>query len=526
MSAGIIPEGVPIRVDLIVADGSPLIIRGHVTTPTGVCPQCQQPSSRIHSHYWRSPQDLPWGAVPVRWHLACRKFWCDNPACPQTIFCERLPPGWLGVHQQRAQAVWACVTAWGWTASAADVARVATQQGLPVSADTVIRALRAAPDPPVGAVRVLGVDEWARRRGQTYATVLVDHEAQRIVDVLPDDAPETVATWLRAHPTVEVVTRDRDEAFHQAIQAGAPQARAVADRFHLCKNLSEALDRLFQRHPLPSPPSADAPTDPEPETEVRAAEVLTPGQQRREARWQTIHDRRAAGQAVSQIARDLGLDRQTVRAYAQRPAPPPRQARGRRAPPSLGPWANQLEELWDADVRTAAGLRDALQAAGFTGSLASCTRWLRARRGRQRRPAGERPPSRPISSRRWAMWCSQRWPQLRRHTTRVLSDRLQQDPIFRRAFTLTHQFHTLVTHRCARALPAWLAAAEASEIPELRRFAQGLRKDLPAVTAAATEPWSQGRTEGFNHRIKREKRLMYGRANFDLLRTRVLHRTP
>ena len=114
---------------------------------------------------------------------------------------------------------------------------------------------------------------------------------------------------------------------------------------------------------------------------------------------------------------------------------------------------------------------------------------------------------------------------MRRHTTRVLSDRLQQDPIFRRAFTFTHQFHTLVTHRCARALPAWLAAAEASEIPELRRFAQGLRKDLPAVTAAATDPWSQGRTEGFNHRIKREKRLTYGRAHFDLLRTRVLHRT-
>ncbi|MGC8487970.1 MAG: transposase family protein [Clostridia bacterium] len=200
MSVGMIPEGVPIRVNRIAADGLPLIIQGHVTTPTGVCPHCQQRSTHIHSHYWRSPQDLPWGAVPIRRHLACRKFWCDNLACPPTIFCERLPAGWLGVHQQPAQAVGACVTAWGWTASAAEVARVVTQQELPVRADTVMRALRAVPDPPVGPVRVLGVDEGARRKGHTYATILVDHEAHRLVDVLPDDAPETVAAWLQARP--------------------------------------------------------------------------------------------------------------------------------------------------------------------------------------------------------------------------------------------------------------------------------------------------------------------------------------
>ena len=136
------------------------------------------------------------------------------------------------------------------------------------------RALRAVPDPAVGPVRILGVDEWARRKGQTYATILVDHEAHRIVDVRPDDAPETVAAWLQAHPTVEVVTRDRDEAFHKAIRAGAPQAREVADRFHLCQNLSAALERLFQRHPAPSRPPVAAPTASEPEPGDRRGSII------------------------------------------------------------------------------------------------------------------------------------------------------------------------------------------------------------------------------------------------------------
>jgi len=112
-------------------------------------------------------------AQPVRWPLRCRKFWCDTPSCPQRVFCERWPIAWLRPYQQRIEAVWATITQWSWTASAADVARVATPQGLPVSADTVF-ALRAAPDPPVGDVRVVGVDEWALRKGRTYAAIVVE----------------------------------------------------------------------------------------------------------------------------------------------------------------------------------------------------------------------------------------------------------------------------------------------------------------------------------------------------------------
>ncbi|AEJ40220.1 transposase, IS204/IS1001/IS1096/IS1165 family protein [Sulfobacillus acidophilus TPY] len=147
-------------------------------------------------------------------------------------------------------------------------------------------------------------------------------------------------------------------------------------------------------------------------------------------------------------------------------------------------------------------------------------RWLVARHGTRRRPSPSRRPA-PWRPRRWAMACLRRWTTLPRATTERLSMRLQ-DPEVRRVWTLVHQFRALVTHHRERALAAWLCRAETSGIPELARFARGLRADEAAVRAAIREPWNQGRTEGLNYRIKRLMRLMYGRASFALLRSRLL----
>ena len=180
-------------------------------------------------------------------------------------------------------------------ASAADVARVATQQGLPVSADTGLRVLRAAPDPPLTDVRVVGVDEWAKQKGQTTATILVDPKRHRIVDVLPDDTPETMAACLRAHPTLQIVTRGRDEAFARAIAEGAPAAQPVADRFHLLQNLRQVLEHVFTHHGVgpmgPVPRPDDPPTRPAPDRTVRALH--------RPERWRRVQDLVQADHSLS-----------------------------------------------------------------------------------------------------------------------------------------------------------------------------------------------------------------------------------
>lgn len=588
MSAPIIPKAVPLAITVIIGDSLPVILQARMTSPTAVCPVCGCPSGRVQSHYWRTLQDLPWQAIPVRWLLACRRFWCETPTCARTIFCERLPPTWAGVRQRRTAAVWDWMTAWGWTASAADVADVATRQGLPISADTVIRALRRVPDPPVDPVRVVGVDEWAKRKGQTYATILVDQERHRIVDVLPDDRSDTVAAWLQEHPTIQVVTRDRDDAFARAIAAGAPDAMQVADRFHLLQNLRAVLERVFHRvrrpEPMAPPPAVPGPvaTPPDPEVPVppprrsrmeRRAQVQaltlqgysqtaiaarlgidrrtvrqdaaappiaigppplpgnptpdgppppdSPAHARRQAQWREIRERRVAGQSISTIARALHRDRATVRHYAQAESPPqPAPRRTRRG--SLSGWTAQLVDGWSTGTHHAQALWSLLQQDGYRGGVAPVRRWVRHHRQQLRGGLVPAPPAARLHPRRLAWCCLQRMPDWSPQTARTLLVALE-DPQVREAYTLTHLFRTLVKYRRPAALEPWIRRAEASPLPEFQRFARGLRTDLPAVTAAIREPWSQGPVEGFNCKIKRTKRLMYGRGSFDLLRTRILH---
>ena len=431
---------------------------------------------------------------------------------------------------------------------------------------------------------MVGVDEWALRKGRTYATVLVDQERHRMVDVLPDDRADTVAAWLQAHPTIQVVTRDRDEAFAKAIAAGAPDAQQVADRFHRLQNLGAVLERVFRRprpsapqsasppggppapHPDPPPPGAGrlprgerraqvhaltaagysqtaiaarlgidrhtvrqdaaappagAPAYPLPAAGDPPCPPLSAAAPRRQAQWQTIQDRVAVGASLSTIARSLHLDRATVRRYARAgapPAPPPPRTR----PGVLRGWTAALEQGWAAGEHHAQGLFRGLQQAGYQGGVGPVRRWVRRHRQHLQRAMQGRPPRARVNPRVLAWQCLQRIPDWSPQTARALR-RAVEDPTVREAYTLAHLFRTLVNYRRPAALEPWLRRAAASPRPEFQRFAHGLRHDLAAVTAAVTGPWSQGPTEGFNHKIQRTKRLGYGRAKFDLLRSRILH---
>src|SRR5579875_644736 len=238
-----------VRVDRAWWEGHTLHLAATTTRRAARCPLCHRRSKRVHSTYPRAIADLPCAGARLTVHLRARRFVCRVRWCRRRVFCERLPalvaPWGRRTTRQREHLERPGFALGG--APGAPGARQATAAGLPVSRRPLLRIVRAAPCPAAGRVRVSGVDDWANRRGRTYGTILVNLETQEAIDLLPDRTAETLATWLRQHPEVEIVSRDRGGAYADGARQGAPQARQVADRFHLVKNVTDSLERYLAR---------------------------------------------------------------------------------------------------------------------------------------------------------------------------------------------------------------------------------------------------------------------------------------
>ena len=421
---------------------------------------------------------------------------------------------------------------------------------MPTSPSTLLRRLRRCEVPALPTPRVLGVDDFALRRGRVYGTLLVDGETHRPVDLIRERTAEALRTWLQAHPGVEVITRDRSTEYSRGATEGTPTARQVADRWHLLVNLREALERVLDRLRTDiqdsllhtSPQALVSPLtiyDRERRRGTQDQIQQQASRTRRYALYAQVKALQAQGRSISQMARELNISRQTVRKYRaseQFPDYP----RGQRQTSLLDPFVTYLQERWDAGCHNTQQLWRELKAQGFSGSSRSVWQWTVLRRTpvptQTGRPPARlvnvfKPPTTPSVSQRTSVSlpASRRlvWllllPSAELDTLQQqLRAHLRQLPQIEQAFTLAHQFLALVRQRMPTVLAPWIEACRSSGIVELKAFAEGLLRDFPVIQAALELPYSNGVTEGHVNRLKTIKRMMYGRASFDLLRRRVL----
>jgi transposase len=239
----LLPEG--LEPESVLVGPSDLTVRAGVPVACARCPICKRRSERVHSQYERTVSDLPWRGVSVRLKIRARRFFCENRGCQRSIFCERLPE--VAAHARKTERLEEALTIIAFELGGEAGARLARELGLPISSDALLERIRRAPRLGAEQVKVLGVDDWAIKKGHSYGTILVDLERRRVVDLLPDRTAEALAEWLKAHPNIEMVSRDRYQPYIDGIRAGAPKAVQVADRWHLLKNLTGAVECLLER---------------------------------------------------------------------------------------------------------------------------------------------------------------------------------------------------------------------------------------------------------------------------------------
>jgi transposase len=580
----------------------------------------------------------------VRVELEVRRLICDNPICEVATFAEQVD-GVTQWRQRRTPGLRGMLERVALALAGRAGARLAAVLGAVVSRCTLLRLIRALPDPQVGQVTVLGADEFARRKGQTYATILIDMDTHRPVDVLDGRDAQALADWLIAHPGVQTVCRDRAGGYAEGVRLGAPEAQQCADRWHLYQNLCVVVDKTIRAHraDLRDCVPPDTSEHDQPPGTVKAAPIV----ERTRSRHAEIHELLAQGHNQAEVCQILGLSEGTVRKFRRAATVEELLVNGNRQPTCFQGFVPYLrkrvlqegcdnaaqlcrelrEQGYQGNVRTirryltplrdelvntdpqraslialkqtplvertrrrhveihellaqghnqtqichilglsfgtvqkfrraatadellfgdknqprhfqsfipylrkrilddgcdnAAQLCGELREQGYRGSVRTIRRYVAPLRAGLHAP--DLPPK-PPSVRDVRRWITSDPDHLTDTDKTRLGQLTARSPHLNRLAGHVTTFAKMLVHRTgARDLEGWLAAVDADDIPHLHSFANGLRRDHAAVLNGLSLPHSSGAVEGRNCKIKYLKRIMFGRANHDLLRAMILH---
>lgn len=512
------------------------------------CPLCGSVAHRVHSRYQRTLADLPCLHFSLSLLVLVCKFFCPNSECRRRIFTERIPEvaaPWARKTVRQVQQIQEIGLALGGAAGS----RLGKCLGYFSCGSTLLNHLERLPLPEFEVPKVLGVDDFAFRKGHNYGTILVNLETHQPIALLADRKADTLADWLREHPGIEVLSRDRSKTYKSAMDKATPDAIQVADRFHLVKNLSEALELSLEnyhaelkaasreQYPVTSSNlghTATVVVIPHSTATATFQERAQANHQIRVQQQQEIKALREQQWPTAAIADKVGVSECTVRKYGNRSDFPETYTRR----PTLGrslldPYKQEIVAWWNSGITNSKVLMALLRQNGYEGSQRTLQRYLRGFRKAQGIPSYRvpvtkslptviDPQSPPFTPRQAAYLIVLKEENREPENIELLEYLVKQHPDLATLVDLAHTFLELLRQRQADAFDGWLMKALTCPIQPLKKFAAGLLDDYDAVKASMMMEVSNGPVEGLNNKLKMLKRQMFGRAGLTLLAKRFI----
>ncbi|MFT4760563.1 MAG: transposase [Paraglaciecola sp.] len=515
-------------------DNNELVITTRIDSGFYLCPACKCSSSKQHSYYIRQLSDVAWAGVPTTLNLKVHKFFCESTNCQQKIFTERiegLPSYARRTNRQKAQ-----LEAIGLRTGANEGTCLCKRLGIKVSSSTILKILHQIAPPCFKAPKVLEVDDWAFRKGHVYGTILVDLEEHKPIDLLPDREAETLEKWLKEHPGVEIISRDRASAYSIGAKNGAPDAIEVADRWHLLKNMTDALKRMMYKHNKINQEIALSIAEKNRaviQSERKAImetnlQLILPSTEKKESTLQyeetfkLVKDLQNKGLSRRAIAQQLNISRVTVNKYFHFEKYPKR-TKSETSKSTVAKFDGYIQKIVSKGEYSIQQLWEDLQEKGFKGNAAAIRRYMNKHFPKEKK--AEQLPALEVklySPKRLGYLLIREKEKLKEKEIEYLEQLFVACPQAQLANQLALRFRNMIVNRKAENLETWIKDTIVSGTEVLKSFAQNLNRNFDAVYNACSLEWSNGQVEGQVNRLKNIKRQMYGRASFELLKKVVL----
>lgn len=506
--------------------GNVLTLSVRSSSRTAFCPYCGSCSEKVKSRYQRCLQGFPISNFQISLKFHARLMFCNNRDCIRASFAEQ-PGSEIHRYQRRTRCLDVALS----RLSAGMTAKYASGQlgsmNVKVSERQILYQQGRTKTPSAENLRAIGVDDWAFRKGQSYGTVIVDHHTGGIVTLLDGREKAGLRGWLDDHPGISIVTRDRSSSYSKAVTEHDADIRQVADRFHLFENLRCAIGEYV---------TGDY---------SRISGLLGSVQQEspttsRSVKFKAVKELQSQGLSKSEVAKRSGVSPSCVSRYWNMEAPA---CNVRRPAHNYEKYTGRVERMHAAG-QPLSKIHSMLTEEGFTASLRCFVqyyRYLSRPRNKDEAPrcarcVGKRTMEHLIFRHgliQGAQHVSQAQGPSKSEKTGLkfkplseakqkITDTLLKDSRIADICSIVKDFYVSVKMRSLKLFDGVLEKMHGCGIGAIESMARGIGRDMEAVRNAITLPYSNGRVEGHNNKIKVVKRMMFGRGSIDLLLKRLI----